>query len=152
MSDILRACLIGVAATSAMTFGLFLLHWKGFATGDMVRALGSAVTGRYENSLGLGMIIHFTFGILFAIMYISVWSRLPDIANAAVWQYLGLGVFCGFALGLVVSMVLMVIIAEYHPLQRFRASGFGVALVHVFGHMIYGGTVGLLAGIFRISL
>jgi hypothetical protein len=135
-----------------MTFGLFLLHWRGFASGDMVRALGSAVTGRYENSLGPGLIIHFTFGILFAILYISIWSRLPDIASARVWQYVGLGVFCGFAQGLVTSMLLMVFVAEYHPLRRFRVSGFGVALVHVLGNMVYGGTIGLLAGIFRVSL
>ena len=152
MSEILRACLVGIASTSLMTFALFLLHWKGFASGDMVRAIGSVVTGRYENSLWPGLVIHFTFGIIFAILYIYVLNRLPDISSARLWQYMGLGVFFGFAQGLFVSILLMVVVAEYHPLKRFRVSGFGVALVHVLGHMVYGGTVGLLAGAFRIAL
>ena len=152
MANILMVCLVGVAATSLMTFALYLLHWSGFASGDMVRSIGSAVTGRYQKSLGPGFVIHFSLGIIFSLLYVFVWSKFPDLATAKIWQYVGLGVFFGFAQGLVVSMLLVVFIAEYHPLQQFRVMGVGVALMHVLAHMVYGGTIGFLVGMLRLSL
>jgi hypothetical protein len=67
MSSFLLTCLVGIAATSLMTFTLYLFHWKGFANGDMVRALGSLLTKKYENSVKPGLLIHAFGGLCFAL-------------------------------------------------------------------------------------
>jgi hypothetical protein len=37
----------------------------------------------------------------------------------------------------------MVIISEHHPVEKFRQTDFQVALAHIFGHVIYGGLIGV---------
>jgi hypothetical protein len=54
--------LTGVLATLGMTTFLYLSHAAGFANGDMVRAIGSTITRREENSLIPGLIMHFFSG------------------------------------------------------------------------------------------
>jgi hypothetical protein len=54
--------LTGVLATLGMTTFLYLSQAAGFANGDMVRAIGSAITRREENSLIPGLITHFFSG------------------------------------------------------------------------------------------
>ena len=51
----------------------------------------------------------------------------------------GIGLFTGFAQGLVVSLSLVVLIAEHHPQKSFRKAGFGVAIAHLLAHIVYGG-------------
>jgi len=151
MTNFMLTCLVGVAATSLMTFTLYFFHWQGFANGDMVRALGSLITKKYENSVGPGLIIHFLGGIFFALLYVSVWKMFPELADGGVARYIQLGAFCGFAQGLITSMSLVVFVAEYHPLQQFRVAGVKVALVHLLGHVVFGGAVGALTGVLRLA-
>lgn len=152
MNDFLMTCLVGVAATSLMTFTLYFFHWQGFANGDMLRALGSVITRKYENSFKPGLAIHLIGGILFALIYVFVWSMFPEIASASVARHILLGAFCGFAQGLVTSISLVVFVAEHHPLEQFRVAGFNVAIVHLFAHVVYGATVGGLAGSLHLVL
>ena len=152
MSSFLLTCLVGIAATSLMTFTLYLFHWRGFANGDMVRALGSLVTKKYENSVKPGLIIHALGGIFFALLYVYVWSQFPEIASGGIIRYVQLGAFCGFAQGLVTSISLVIFVAEHHPLQRFRVTGVNVALVHLLAHVVYGTAVGAMAGALHLAL
>ena len=152
MSNFLLACLVGIASTSLMTFALYLLHWRGFSNGDMVRALGSILTRHYENALGPGLALHYTFGVLFTFLYVYVWGLFPEIAADGIWRYVGLGIFCGAAQGLVVSMLLVIFVAEHHPLLQFRVAGMRVALAHVLAHVVFGGVVGLMVGAMKLTL
>lgn len=152
MNDFIMTCLVGVTATSLMTLTLYFFHWRGFANGDMLRALGSLITRKYENSLKPGLAIHLVSGIVFALGYVFVWSMFPEIANASIIRHIQLGAFCGFAQGLVTSISLVVFVAEHHPLQQFRVVGFNVAIVHLFAHVVYGATVGGFAGALHLVL
>lgn len=151
MSDVIMTCLVGIAATSLMTLTLYFFHWRGFANGDMVRALGSLITRKYENSLKPGLAIHLVSGVVFALIYVFVWSMFPDISSASVARHIQLGAFCGFAQGLVTSISLVVFVAEHHPLEQFRVTGINVAVVHLFAHVVYGATVGGLAGALHLA-
>jgi hypothetical protein len=53
-----------------------------------------------------------------------------------------LGTFHGAAM----SFILMALVADTHPVERFRTAGVEVAAAHVVGHVVYGMGVGLVAG------
>jgi len=152
MSNLVMTVLAGLLATGLMTLSLYACHWQGFANGDMVRALGSVITRKYDNSMIPGLAIHLTSGVIFALFYVFVWSMFPEISGAGVLRHVQLGAFCGLAQGLVISTALVVFVAEHHPLEQFRVAGINVALVHLLAHIVYGATLGGLAGVFHLRM
>ena len=72
--ELAQILLVGIVATACMSLFLYFIHWSGFANGDMVRALGSWVTRRYENSLPIGWMIHFSAGAVFSVIYTQAWE------------------------------------------------------------------------------
>jgi len=79
-------------------------------------------------------------------LYVTVWSAFDFYGFR---QYLLLGSLIGFAHGLFVSFLLIVSVAEHHPLAKFRRVGFGVAITYLVAHVVYGFTIGLGAGAFN---
>jgi uncharacterized membrane protein YagU involved in acid resistance len=149
MIEIFQTILAGLIGTAAMSSALYLLHWRGLAEADMIRAIGSIVTRNEANALPLGVAIHFVSGVVFAFLYILVWSTLPIDQFG---QYVLLGLVTGFAHGLVVSFSLVILVAEHHPLERFQQAGMGVAVAHLVGHVVYGLLVGIVAGSYLVRL
>lgn len=149
MIEILQTILAGIIATAAMCVALYIIQWRGLAEADMVRAIGSIVTRNEQNAMPIGLVIQFFSGIVFAFIYISVWSTLPI---AEFQHYVLLGLVTGFAHGLVVSFMLVVLVAEHHPLPRFQNAGMGVAVAHLVAHVVYGLLVGLVAASFSVKL
>ena len=145
--SLLQISLIGLLATTVMTAFLYFIHWAGFANGDMVRAIGSAITKRYDGSFWTGMAVHYVSGIIFAIIYVYILALVPPLADDQAIKMAGLGALLGFVHGLVVSLGLVVVVAEHHPMEQFRRAGFGVALVHLAAHVVYGGVVGWCVGV-----
>jgi len=45
------------------------------------------------------------------------------------------------------GFLLVVIVAEHHPIEQFHGAGFEVAIAHFVGHVIYGILVGLVVGL-----
>jgi hypothetical protein len=150
MSNWILTAGIGMFATFIMTLSLYFFHWRGFANGDMVRALGSVVTRKYDNSFLPGLVIHFVSGTIFAIFYVYVWSQFPQIVSSGIEGHAVIGALCGFAQGLVISLSLIVCVAEHHPLEQFRDAGLRVALIHLVAHIAYGATVGVMAGALHV--
>ena len=151
MLPVFQTVLAGFIATAAMSGALYAIHWRGLAEADMIRAIGSIVTRKEENAMLPGLILHFLSGIVFAFLYVIVWSALP-IEDFVFVAYVSLGLFTGFAHGLVVSFVLVVLVAEHHPGPRFQQAGVEVAVAHLAAHVIFGLLVGLVAGSLRVSL
>lgn len=151
MLPVFQTVLAGFIATAAMSGALYAIHWRGLAEADMIRAIGSIVTRKEENAMLPGLILHFLSGIVFAFLYVIVWSALP-IEDFVFVAYVSLGLFTGFAHGLVVSFVLVVLVAEHHPVPRFQQAGVEVAVAHLAAHVIFGLLVGLVAGSLRVSL
>lgn len=133
----------GIVGTAMMTGVMWFIHRSGWANADMTRALGSLVTRRYENSLLPGIALHFTVGCIFAVGYLLIFRSLDlNSIRASIAVGTALGTFHGAAM----SFILMALVAETHPVERFRQAGIEVAAAHVVGHLAYGMGVGLVAG------
>lgn len=111
---------------------------------DMIAALGSLMTGRQENASLVGTLMHAASGFTFGILYFAL-LNLTSITYVPALAAMGLGL--GFIHGLVVSYGLMVLVSERHPVPRFRNVTLETGLLHLVGHVLYGLTVGLLAGL-----
>jgi hypothetical protein len=137
----LRGVVAGVVGTGGMTGILALIDRQGLANTRMEVAIGSIVTKSRTNATGVGLAIHFAAGICFAMLYTALFvvTGIHGIVNTT-----GIGLIAGFVHGFAMSFILVVLVAEHHPLPEFREAGFAVAVVHVVGHVIYGALVGLV--------
>ncbi len=134
----------GIVGTSFMTATMWFIHRSGWANADMTRALGSLITRRYENSFLPGLALHFGGGIVFAVFYLLVMRTLSlESMGTALAVGAALGTFHGAAM----SFILMALVAETHPVERFRTAGVDVGAAHIAGHIAYGLGVGLVAGL-----
>jgi hypothetical protein len=134
----------GIVGTAFMTAVMWFIHRSGWANADMVRALGSLVTRRYEKSLGPGLALHFIAGCCFAVPYLLIVRSVgTDSFAEIVAVCVAIGVFHGAAM----SFVLMALVAENHPVEKFQTAGVEVAAAHLAGHVAYGIGVGLVAAL-----
>lgn len=111
---------------------------------DMIVAVGSLVTRTRENAFRTGAVIHVVSAIGFGVLYMVLMQKFGFAQLPAT---LFAGVAFGIVHGMVVSLMLVWIVAEQHPLEEFRDAGFAVGLVHFAGHVAYGAVVGLVVGI-----
>ena len=116
---------------------------------DMIRALGSYFTGTTENASNLGTLIHSVAGILFGILYFLIMHAM----SALIFPYaLFLGMGFGFFHGLVMSYALMFYASERHPIEEYRNGTLEQGLLHLVGHIIFGGVAGLIGGLIALGL
>jgi len=144
MKSILVIILSGILGTSGMSLVMWLITRSGLVNADMIRAVGSIYTRSYKNALLPGIIMHFTAGIIFAFLYVVFLSLF---SLGSVGAYIGMGAMTGVFHGLVVSFLIVVLVAEHHPIEQFQKAGAEVAVAHLFGHIIYGLIVGAVIGI-----
>ena len=116
---------------------------------DMIRALGSFVTGKLDNAALVGTAIHSIAGVFFGIVYFLIINAM----NALVFPiaiFLGLGF--GFFHGLITSYGLMFVASERHPIEEYRKATLEQGLLHLVGHIIFGGVAGLLGALLSFAL
>lgn len=129
----------GIAGAIAMTVVMMLIDRSGVPGRNMIVAVGSLLTRTRENARLVGVMLH---GIA-AIAYGLIYTLLLMALNLSSWPAglfggLGLGAFHG----IVVSLALVWVIAEQHPLEEYREAGPAVFLEHFAGHVAYGAVVG----------
>jgi len=139
---VILAIVAGLTGTLFMSLVMWFIHGKGWANADMIRAVGSMVTHRYDNSLLPGLVLHAVAGCFFAVPYLLL-MRAIGVTNWFVMAQVGLAI--GTLHGAAMVFVLMAM-AEKHPVERFRNAGPAVGWAHVVGHMAYGIGVGLAVG------
>ncbi len=144
LNYLLTSVIAGVFGGSAMLFAMWLMTRGGLAKGNMVVALGGLVTRSRESALRVGAVLHTISAIGFAMVYtmLMLWLDATGMPNAL---KVGLGV--GFLHGLIVSLMLVWVVAEGHPLEEYNEAGLAVGLSHLLGHVVYGAVVGLVVGI-----
>ncbi len=147
MTTFLLTAVAGFIATGVMSGVLFLIQWRGLANADMINAVGSLITRDEKNALAPGLLIHFASGILFAFIYVGAWSMW---GFDSLKIYTLFGFLTGAAHGLVVSFILVALVAEHHPIEKFQSAGLGVAAAHWVGHVVYGLVVGGIAGMYAL--
>lgn len=144
MNAFIFTVVAGIAGTAGMSLAMWIITKSGIANAAMIRAIGSMFTNSYDDSFGPGLVVHFISGIFFAFLYVILISILaPTSVAATIATGAMIGVFHGVAFG----FLLVITVAEHHPLEQFRSAGFEVAIAHFVGHVIYGLIVGLVVGL-----
>jgi len=131
----------GLISTILMCLILGAITRLEIANADMIRALGSIYTKDYSNSFKQGFIFMLFSGVFFSFIYyiiINFFVPIPGIQTVLA------GLAMGLFHGMVVSLGLVVIVAEHHPLEKFRNAGFSVAGSHLVAHIVYGFSIGTL--------
>ena len=144
---ILEIVSAGLLGTLFMSSLMTMIHRSEWANADMIRALGSLLTRKYETALLPGLLIHVVAGITFAFGYAAlVGLILADREGGA----LVICVVMGLIHGIVVGLVLMGLVSERHPVERFQKAEIEVIAAHVAGHVAYGLGVGLVLNAFDV--
>lgn len=138
------AMVAGLLGGLAMELVMWLIARAGLAKGDMILALGSLLSKSRENAYRIGLVVHVTasigFGVVYALLLVTLgFTKLP------LALMLGLGV--GVLHGLVVSLMLVWVVSDRHPLEEFKEADLLVGLSHFAGHVAYGAVVGLAVGL-----
>ena len=144
VSFLLTALVAGVLGGVAMEGVLWLIGRGGWAKADMIVALGSMFTKSRESAWRVGALLHIVSAIGFAIAYTLLMHSLGFTTMP--WSA-ALGAGVGFLHGLIVSLGLVWVVAEQHPLEEFNEAGLAIGLSHIVGHVVFGAIVGLVVGI-----
>jgi hypothetical protein len=138
------ALVAGIIGGLAMELAMWAISRAGLAKGDMILALGSLLTKTRENAYRVGFIIHATAAIGFALVYTLLMVTL-GYTSLPLSLMLGLGV--GALHGIIVSLMLVWVVSDQHPLEEFKEADLLVGLTHFAGHVVYGGVIGLIVGL-----
>jgi len=138
------ALVAGVLGGLAMEWVMWLISRAGLARGDMLLALGSLLTKSRDHARRVGLVIHITAAIGFGLVYTLLMITLGYI-QMPLSLMLGLGV--GTLHGIIVSLMLVWVVSDQHPLEEFKEADLIVGLTHFAGHVAYGGVVGLVVGL-----
>lgn len=104
---------------------------------DAVSMLGALAAPNKQSAVTLGGAIHFTMGIVFAIIYAALWS--VGIGNATWWW----GLIFGAVHGLLVILLLLMILRSIPELSNF-IPGFPALIVILLSHIAFGLVVALV--------
>jgi hypothetical protein len=124
--------------TAAMSVLLLFPRWLGVGKIDVIPAVGALITGKAENALPIGYIVHFASGIIFAYIY---WGLLVLMKMPIVWWAFAMA---GFIHGIVVMLLVCITVMEHHPIARYHERGPMTGLAQLFAHIVYGVVVGLI--------
>jgi len=130
-----------IIAGSTGRMAMLLLIYGGPLIGlpriDVVSALGSLAAPNKQDAVTLGGAIHFTMGILFAIIYASLWSL--GIGSATWWW----GLIFGLVHGMLVIVSLYVVLRRYPQLSEIL-NGLPVMAAILLNHMVFGLVVAIV--------
>jgi hypothetical protein len=130
-----------IIAGSTGRMAMLLLIYGGPLLGlpriDVVSALGSLAAPNKQDAVTLGGAIHFTMGILFAIIYASLWSL--GIGSPTWWW----GLIFGAVHGMLIIVMLYVVLHRYPQLSEIL-NGLPVMAAILLNHMVFGLVVALV--------
>ena len=130
-----------IIAGSTGRMAMLLLIYGGPLIGlpriDVVSALGSLAAPNKQDAVTLGGAIHFTMGILFAMIYAALWSLG---IGSPVWWW---GLIFGLVHGMLVIVSLYVVLHRYPQLSEVL-NGLPVMAAILLNHMVFGLVVALV--------
>jgi len=104
---------------------------------DVVSTLGSLAAPNKQDAVTLGGAMHFTMGILFAIIYAALWS--VGIGSPTWWW----GLIFGAIHGILVILLLLVVTRKF-PQQPELFNGLPMMVAIMLNHMVFGLVVALV--------
>ncbi|CAM2064323.1 hypothetical protein SCOR_03070 [Sulfidibacter corallicola] len=140
--DIVVPGISGFIGVLVMTLFLRRARFLHLPESQMVRAIGSMITKNYDTSLIPGTIVHFTVGTFFGYVYWFLLQTAPEQQHWHTMVYVAACGMMGLVHGLVVTLFLVIAVAQYHPVERFQKLTPNDMVSHVIAHLAYGITVG----------
>ena len=129
------AGLIGTAAMTALWQAEMQLGLASLAVGDILSNLLSVITAHTALGPLMGWVLHFTAGILLALLY-AAWAG-PRRPVPMAW-----GLLYGVMIFLVAQLVFMPLVGA----GLFSRGDPAMLIGSLVGHLVYGGLVGLIYG------
>jgi hypothetical protein len=130
-----------IIAGSTGRMAMLLLIYGGPIIGlpriDVVSTLGSLAAPNKQDAVTLGGAMHFTMGILFAIIYAALWS--VGIGSPTWWW----GLIFGAIHGILVILLLLVLTRKF-PQQPELFNGLPMMVAIMLNHMVFGLVVALV--------
>jgi len=124
-----------IIAGSTGRMAMLLLIYGGPLLGlpriDVVSALGSLAAPNKQDAVTLGGAIHFTMGVLFALIYAALWSM--GIGSPTWWW----GLIFGAVHGMLVMLMLFVVLRRYPQMSELM-NGLPVIVAILLNHMVFG--------------
>ena len=143
VTEIILIIFSGVLATLGMSLFFHFIHFFNIASIGIVHLLGSFFTqSEKDEGSAIAWFFHFVFGIIFAFIYTLVLKTIPGIIKYS-FSFLVAGAALGFIHGIVFALILLILVAEHHPVQKYRELGFGGAIYYFLAHIVYGLVFGL---------
>ncbi|MGH7996279.1 MAG: hypothetical protein ACREFX_08005 [Opitutaceae bacterium] len=141
---LVTSIIAGLAGGAAMQLVMFLITRADWAHQNMIVAVGSLFTRRREHAFRTGVIAHVVSAIGFAVLYNLA---VIHVGLAHLPAAFFVGAFLGTIHGVFVSLALVWVVCERHPLEEFQGASFAIGLSHLAGHVAYGAAVGFVIGI-----
>lgn len=135
--DIWNAVLAGLVGTAVMTALIYVGPMMGMPRMDMLGMLGTMLTPNRGAAYGIGAVMHFAMGAVFAIVYAWLWSLG---VGAPEWTS---GLVFGLIHGVVAAAVMPVML-RMHPRPPEMTLGAIAILGLLMGHAAFGIVVGLV--------
>jgi hypothetical protein len=145
-SFLLTSLAAGILGAAAMECAMWLICRAGWARGNMIVAVGSLFTRSRANAFRAGAALHAVSAVVFAMIY---YLAMLELGLASFPQAIYAGIGFGVIHGMIVSLMLVWVVAERHPLEEFQEAGFAVGVSHFAGHIAYGAAIGLVIAIAR---
>jgi hypothetical protein len=134
----------GVLGGAAMEAVMLMITRADWARFNMIKAVGSLMTRSMDGAFRTGLILHAISAVFFAGVYDFAMVHL-GLAQFPRAFFVGIGF--GVIHGLIVSLMLVWVVAERHPLEEFQEAGLAVGLTHFAGHVAYGAVVGMVVAL-----
>jgi hypothetical protein len=135
--DLRDAIIAGSTGRMAMLLLIYGGPLIGLPRIDVVSMLGSLAAPNKQDAVTLGGAIHFSMGILFAIIYVALWSI--GIGRPLWWW----GIIFGAFHGLLVIVLLFTVTRKYPQLSE-SFNGFSVIVAILLDHIVFGVIVSLV--------
>jgi hypothetical protein len=130
-----------IIAGSTGRMAMLLLIYGGPLIGlpriDVVSTLGSLAAPNKQDAVTLGGAIHFSMGVLFALIYAALWSAG---IGSPTW---GWGLIFGATHGIVVILMLLVVMRIYPQLSEL-INGLPVMIAILLNHIVFGLVVAIV--------
>ena len=135
--DIRDAIIAGSTGRMAMLLLIYGGPLIGLPRIDVVSLLGSLAAPNKQDAVTLGGAIHFTMGILFAMIYAAFWS--VGIGSPTWWW----GIIFGAIHGILVILLLLVVMRKF-PQQPELLNGLPMMVAVMLNHMVFGLVVAIV--------
>jgi hypothetical protein len=144
LTFIVTSIVAGLLGVAALELVMWLVARGVTSRANMVVAIGSLMTRSLDGAFVVGAFVHATAAIVFSTLYALLMLALNLTGMPQAFMVgLGFGIFHG----IVVSLILVWVVSDNHPLEEFKKASLAVGLSHFAGHVAYGAVVGLVVGV-----